>query len=574
VGAARILARRGRFGDRATHEHEALEVQPVVPRQIEAKIGSVDSRPIEPLVEFDQAIARARQSARVAQDAHVRPHQVPQGLANLLEVALRLAEGMPAGGHRRFERTTVRFARVLRTPDPGAHRFARHSAEHRGVRDTVSAQAVRAMHPAGILARDEKTRHRSRAISRKLDPAHEVMRGGHDLDQAAGKIETAVAAPLDHATKRAPHVLRSQVRHADVDASVRRGVAGAHLVEDGPRDDVAGRALQQRIVALHESLARAVQEMSACATQSLLEYGAGHPRVRPREQASGVKLHHLHVAERQPRGERHREAIATLVARRRVIPVHRRPAARGEQNCFRPHQHEFAVPHVDHEHPGDSGSAMRRDQRHGPVFLETVDASRPDLLGQPVDDLDTGEIALVHRAVERLAGERLLVDGAVRTAVEKASELVLELPHPLDRQRDELPGELLVREPRTAFDGVHEMPLDRVAGRDRDVVAALDHAGATAFSEQPLYCNRDVPLGGALMGVERGKESRAARAENQDVSRDAAHVRSVRRGWPALRRERGGRRRRHRSRGSRHAHPSRPATARIRAPGNATAIRD
>ena len=69
------------------------------------------------------------------------------------------------------------------------------------------------------------------------------------------------------------------------------------------------------------------------------------------------------------------------------------------------------------------------------MLLQPVDAARPHLLGEPVHDLDAGEVALVHRAVERLAGERLLVDRAVGIAVEEAAELVLELVDALDRRR-------------------------------------------------------------------------------------------------------------------------------------------
>src|SRR5262245_3353181 len=69
---------------------------------------------------------------------------------------------------------------------------------------------------------------------------------------------------------------------------------------------------------------------------------------------------------------------------------------------------------------------------------------RAHLLGEPVDDLDPGEIAFVDGAVERLAGERLLMQGAVGIAVEETADLVLELVHPLDRARDELPGEILI----------------------------------------------------------------------------------------------------------------------------------
>jgi len=78
--------------------------------------------------------------------------------------------------------------------------------------------------------------------------------------------------------------------------------------------------------------------MAAGAAQPFLEHGARHARVRAGEQARRMELHHLHVAQRQPGAQRHGEAVAGLVARGRVVLVHRRPAARGEKHRFRAHE--------------------------------------------------------------------------------------------------------------------------------------------------------------------------------------------------------------------------------------------
>ncbi len=79
------------------------------------------------------------------------------------------------------------------------------------------------------------------------------------------------------------------------------------------------------------------------------------------------------------------------------------------------------------------------------MLFEAIDVASPHLLGQAIDDLDPGQIALVHRAVERLPGERFLMDRAVGIAVEKTADLVFELANALDRAGDECPGEVLVR---------------------------------------------------------------------------------------------------------------------------------
>ena len=189
----------------------------------------------------------------------------------------------------------------------------------------------------------------------------------------------------------------------------------------------------------------------------------------------------------------------------------------------RPHQQRLAGPHVEHEHAGQPGAVRGGNEIERAVILEPAHVAAPHLLGQPVDDLDAGEVALVDRAVEGLPGERLLVDGAVGIAVEEAADLVLQLADADRRLRHQQPGEILVVEPGAAFDRVHEMALDRVAGRKRHVVAALHHAGAAAFAEQTLDRDGDVEIGLRLLGVQRRQQPGAAGAENQDVGCDRLH---------------------------------------------------
>jgi len=130
----------------------------------------------------------------------------------------------------------------------------------------------------------------------------------------------------------------------------------------------------------------------------------------------------------------------------------------------------------------------------------------------------------VHGAVEGLAGERLLVDRAVGVSIEEAAELVLELADALDRAGHELPGELLVRQPRAALDRVHEVALDRVAGGERDVVAALDHARAAALPQEPLDRDRDVELRVRGVRVQGGEEAGAAGTEDEEIGPDFPHT--------------------------------------------------
>ena len=304
--------------------------------------------------------------------------------------------------------------------------------------------------------------------------------------------------------------------HLDVDAAVRRGAAGPHLRIDGAADHVARGALELVVIVAHEAVQRAVEQVTAGSAQPLLQHGAGHARVRAGEQPGRMELDHLHVAQGQAGAQRHRQPVHALVAGGRVVAIHGRPAAGRQQHRLRRDEAELAGADVDQQHAGKR-AVLGRNERDRAMLLELADRTRPHLLHQPVDDLDAGEIALVHGAIEALARERLAVQGAVRVAIEEAADLVLQFAHALDRGRHQRPGELLVRQPFAALDRVHEVALDRVAGIERHVVAALHHAGAAAFTEQALADDRDVEIGIGLEGMQRREQAGAARAEDQNV---------------------------------------------------------
>ena len=195
---------------------------------------------------------------------------------------------------------------------------------------------------------------------------------------------------------------------------MRRGAALAHLREHGARHQVARRALGLRVVARHEALFRSVEQIAAGAAQAFLEHRAGHARMRAGEQArwDGTAPSPCRAAA-APRAAPSRGRRSSCRPRA-CGTVHRRAAAGREQHGLRAHEDVFAGAHVDEEHAGDaifrSRAFMSSTAR---CSSRRADAARPHLLGEAVDDLDAGEVALVHGAVEGLAGERLLVDGAV-----------------------------------------------------------------------------------------------------------------------------------------------------------------
>src|SRR5258708_9570793 len=99
--APRIGARFGRRTDRFAHGDEAIEVEPVMPGQIVAKVFAGDAGFAKPRAQFLEAAGRARQALRVAKDADVVPHEVVERLANRLDVAGPLADRAARASFRR-----------------------------------------------------------------------------------------------------------------------------------------------------------------------------------------------------------------------------------------------------------------------------------------------------------------------------------------------------------------------------------------------------------------------------------------------------------------------------------------
>ena len=196
-----------------------------------------------------------------------------------------------------------------------------------------------------------------------------------------------------------------------------------------------------------------------------------------------MELDHLHVAQRQAKAQRHGEAIHALVTGRGVVAIHGWSATGCQQHRLCGDKAEGSRANVDEQNSGQGLAVERWNECDGAMFFKALDRQCPYLLHQPVDDLDASEVALVHGAIEGLAGKGLAVQRAIRVAIKKTADLVFELLHALDGLADERPCHVLMGEPLAALDGVHEMALDGVAWIEGDVVAALDHAGAAAFAE-------------------------------------------------------------------------------------------
>ena len=230
-----------------------------------------------------------------------------------------------------------------------------------------------------------------------------------------------------------------------------------------------------------------------------------------------MKLHHFHVADRRAGAKCHRDAVHGLVGRGRRHGVHCRPAACGQQHRLRLHGEVGPTTDVLDQRPRDSATSAIRQQVERAVFLNDANAAPHDLLREPVDDLDAGEIALVHRAIEGLARERFLMKGVVRVAIEEAPELVLEVVDASRRLGDERPDEFLVVQKLACVDRVLKVPLVRVVLAQHDVVAALDEPRTPALSERSLDHDGDVERRVGVEGMQGRKETGSAAAEDENV---------------------------------------------------------
>ncbi len=151
------------------------------------------------------------------------------------------------------------------------------------------------------------------------------------------------------------------------------------------------------------------------------------------------------------------------------------------------------------------------------MFLQLFNRPRQHLFHQPADNLDAGQITLVGGPVKGLAGKRLLMQCAVRIAVKKTANLVFQLMDAGDRGGNQLPGNVLVRQPFTANNGIHKMPFNRIFRVQRHIISALHHAGAATFTNQPLDRDGHFLVGRGLLGMQGRKQASAAGTKNQNI---------------------------------------------------------
>ena len=150
------------------------------------------------------------------------------------------------------------------------------------------------------------------------------------------------------------------------------------------------------------------------------------------------------------------------------------------------------------------------------MFVEKGHVGGQDVFLEAGHNLDARQVSPVHRAVETLPREGLLVDVTPAVTVEEATEL-LQFGNDSGGVIDQDPSQFLVVDERTALDGVFEMLLERVVRVQDGVVAALHHPGAAALPYLPLGYHDDMQAGVLAVSVQRGHQPGAASAYNQYV---------------------------------------------------------
>src|SRR5688572_32145045 len=128
---------------------------------------------------------------------------------------------------------------------------------------------------------------------------------------------------------------------------------------------------------------------------------------------------------------------------------------------------EMPAPIVEEKRATNSGTLD--EQIESPAFFQDCNLFLKDVVPEVGHDFDTGQITLVHGAVERLAGKGFLVDRAIFVAIKETSDFVFQFEDSLRGIFNQNPGKLLIVEVGSAPYRILEMPFQRI-GRVEDCV--------------------------------------------------------------------------------------------------------
>ena len=172
--------------------------------------------------------------------------------------------------------------------------------------------------------------------------------------------------------------------------------------------------------------------MRARAAQSFLEQRAVEPRAG-HHHAGRMKLNHLHVHEPCAGAIPHGHTVHRFFLRTRRALIHERPGAGAKDHRLALDRDEIAALNIEQHRADDTLPVARRQQFQSPRVFEAANPGGENLVAEPGHDFDARQIADVNRAVKTLAGERFLVNAAIRGAVKQAADAILQLPHDAGR---------------------------------------------------------------------------------------------------------------------------------------------
>ena len=317
---------------------------------------------------------------------------------------------------------------------------------------------------AGHLAGGVEAGDRGRAVDVGLDPAHDVVLAGADLDRLARDVGAREVAPdVDDLAQRLERALARN--DGDVEEDAAAALADAAALVDlgllGARDDVArGQLHLVGRVLLHEALAVGVEQVRALAAGALGDEEAVLGQRRR------VVLDHLHVHQRRagPVGLRDAVTRADERVRRRLVAL---PGAAGGEDHVLGREGLHAPGADVARHDAHARAVVVEDQRGDEPLLVAIDplGVLEDLLVEHVEHRLAGDVRDVGGALHRGAAERPQVELALLVAVEGDPD-VLEV-HDLARRlaAHDLDGVLVAQEIRA---------LDRVEGVRAPVVGRVD----------------------------------------------------------------------------------------------------
>ncbi len=284
----------------------------------------------------------------------------------------------------------------------------------------------------------------------------------------------------------------------------------------GAGDDVTrGEILCRGRVTLHEALAFGIDQVSALAARAFGDQHAGAV------DAGRVKLHELHVFERQARAQHHGIAVTGLGVGAGARGISAAVAAGRQHRHLRRKTMEGAVVEVE-RNDAAAAAVVVHDQIDGEVFDEKLSRMPQRLTVHGVQHGVPGAVGGGAGALRDAfavmgshAAERALINLAVLAARERQAPM-LELVHRLRRTAAHVFDGVLVTEPVGALDRVIHVPAPvvfaHVAERSRN--AALRRDGVRA-GRKHLGDARGAQAG--LAATDDGAQAGAAGADNHDV---------------------------------------------------------